>query len=432
MGIFAGKILRTGDDADREHGGDGYRSLHGPVDRQASAAEERCVHPRRGLSHPAETRADRGAGAALCLFDHLLSRHVVHRGNLCGGIVCRRPANHSRSGSRSRNPAADARHFVPAAEFPEFQRDGCRGARTRRSGSDYLACDVVRHRVHRHRADGCRGRIFAAKFEMSKRARNGLLLGAALLAGFVGVWKLQERVDAERTALRLEADELTLRSPGVMKKLSLEYAPLMGAIYWTRAVQYYGQKHHLGDQNLELLWPLLDISSTLDPNLIVAYRFGATFLSDAPPRGAGEPEKAVELLERGIKANPEYWRFYQDLGDVYYFDEKNYLKASQAFEEGSRNPAALPWMKTMAPKIAPEGATLQTSYPFLLDVYHPSPKQDMRKNAENHPRLVQAGMDIRGIHKSADVYEKGTKRRATRISELVQAGVASGEPTRPR
>jgi len=266
---------------------------------------------------------------------------------------------------------------------------------------------------------------------MSKRARNGLLLGAALLAGFVGVWKLQEKVDAERTALRLEADELTLRSPGVMKKLSLEYAPLMGAIYWTRAVQYYGQKHHLGDQNLELLWPLLDISSTLDPNLIVAYRFGATFLSDAPPRGAGEPEKAVELLERGIKANPEYWRFYQDLGDVYYFDEKNYLKASQAFEEGSRNPAALAWMKTMAAKIAAEGGSLETSYALWLDVYQTSTNKDMRKNAEDHLRLVQAEMDIREINKTEDAYEKGTKHRATRISELVQARLLPGQPRDP-
>jgi tetratricopeptide (TPR) repeat protein len=266
---------------------------------------------------------------------------------------------------------------------------------------------------------------------MSKRASYGLLLGAALLAGFVGVWKLQEKVDAERTALRLEADELTLRSPGVMKKLSLEYAPLMGAIYWTRAVQYYGQKHHLGDQNLEFLWPLLDISSTLDPNLIVAYRFGATFLSDAPPRGAGEPEKAVELLERGIKANPEYWRFYQDLGNVYYFDEKNYLKASQAFEEGSRNPAALPWMKTMAAKIAAEGGSLETSYALWLDVYQTSTNKDMRKNAEDHLRLVQAEMDIREINKIADAYEKGTKHRATRISELVQAGLLPEQPRDP-
>ena len=266
---------------------------------------------------------------------------------------------------------------------------------------------------------------------MNRRVNYGLLLGAALLAGFVCVWKLQGKVDAERTAMRLEADELTLRSPGVMKKLSLEYAPLMGAIYWTRVVQYYGQKHYMKDRNLELLWPLLDISSTLDPNLIVAYRFGAIFLSDAPPRGAGEPDKAVELLERGIKANPDYWRFYQDLGNVYYFDEKNYLKASQAFEAGSRNPAALPWMKIMAAKIAAEGESLETSYALWLDIYQTTTDKDIRKNAEEHLQLVRAEMDMRDIDKIADAYEKRTGHRATRVSELVRAGLLPGQPMDP-
>jgi tetratricopeptide (TPR) repeat protein len=266
---------------------------------------------------------------------------------------------------------------------------------------------------------------------MKTRAIAGMFLAVAVTAGFLCVWRLQEGLDKERSKVESERDDLALRSPALMKKLSLEYAPLVGAIYWTRAVQYYGLKHYLGDQNLELLWPLLDISSTLDPNLIVAYRFGAMFLSDAPPRGAGEPEKAVELLERGIKANPDYWRFYQDLGNVYYFDEKNYLKASQAFEEGSRNPAAMPWMKIMAAKIAAEGESLETSYALWLDVYQTTTNKDIRKNAEVHLRLVKAEMDIREIDKAADLYAQRTKHRATRISELVQAGLLPGQPGDP-
>jgi tetratricopeptide (TPR) repeat protein len=266
---------------------------------------------------------------------------------------------------------------------------------------------------------------------MNRRASYGLFVGIAILAGFACVWRLQASVDAERTELRLEADELALRSPAVMKKLSLEYTPLMGAIYWTRAVQYFGEKHQASNQNLDELWPLLDIATTLDPNLLVAYRFGATFLSDAPPRGAGEPEKAVELLERGIKANPDYWRLYQDLGNVYYFDEKNYLKASQAFEEGSRNPAAMPWMKIMAARIAAEGESLETSYALWLDIYQTATDRDIRKNADEHLRLVQAEMDIREIDKAADVYEQRTKHRAIRISELAQAGLLTGQPLDP-
>jgi tetratricopeptide (TPR) repeat protein len=266
---------------------------------------------------------------------------------------------------------------------------------------------------------------------MKTRAIAGTFLAIMLAVGFLCVWKLQQRLDAERNEARSERDELALRSPVVMKKLSLEYAPLMGAIYWTRAVQYYGEKHYLGDQNLELLWPLLDISSTLDPNLIVAYRFGAMFLSDAPPRGAGEPEKAVQLLERGIEANPDYWRFYQDLGDVYYFDEKNYLKASQAFEAGSRNPDAMGWMKVMAAKIAAEGESLETSYALWLDIYQTTTDKDIRKNAEVHLRLVKAQMDLRNLGLAADEFTKRAGKPARRISDLVQAGLLPGQPLDP-
>ena len=261
---------------------------------------------------------------------------------------------------------------------------------------------------------------------MNRRAINGAILGAALLAGFVCVWKLQERVDAERVALQLDTDELALRSPAVMKRLSLEYAPLMGAIYWTRAVQYFGGKHHARDQNLDQLWPLLDIATTLDPNLIVAYSFGAMFLSDAPPRGAGEPERAVELLERGINANPEHWRFYQDLGNVYYFDEKDYLKASHAFEAGSRLPGAAPFMKIMAAKIAAEGESFETSFALWLDLYQTSTNKDIRKNAEDHLRLVKMEMDLRALDQIANDYEQRTKRRVTNINDLAEAGLASG------
>jgi hypothetical protein len=266
---------------------------------------------------------------------------------------------------------------------------------------------------------------------MNERVRNGVIVGVVLVAGLVCVWKLQKRVDKERTALQLESEELSLRSPAVVKKLSLEYAPLMGAIYWTRAVQYFGEKHNVEGQKLDQLWPLLDIATTLDPNLLVAYRFGATFLSDAPPRGAGEPDKAVELLERGMKANPSYWRFYQDLGNVYYFDTKEYLKASQAFEAGSKFPGTPPFMKIMAAKIAGEGESLETSFSLWLDVYQTSTNKDMRKNADEHLRLVKMAMDMRAIDRVAEAYEQKTKRRATRISELAQAGLLSDQLVDP-
>jgi tetratricopeptide (TPR) repeat protein len=275
----------------------------------------------------------------------------------------------------------------------------------------------------RHRAGSGGDDFFATELEMKQGKIAGWLLGVLLVAGFAGVWQLQKRIDAEQRATRVEMDELAFQSGNLVKRMSLEYAPLAGAIYWTRAVQYYGEKHRLHDMNLELLWPLLDIATTLDPQLLSAYRFGSTFLSDSPPRGAGRPDLAVRLLERGIKANPEQWRLYQDLGNVYYFDAKDYLKASAAFEEGSKNPKAFIWMKVMAAKIAADGESPETSYFLWGQVYASTKDPAVRQNAEEHLKLMKVELDLREIDRLADEYEKQKGRRATRIGELMQAGL---------
>ena len=102
--------------------------------------------------------------------------------------------------------------------------------------------------------------------------------------------------------------ELLLQSGPLLKKLSLSYDSLLADIYWTRAVQYYGGVVATHGKNLDLLWPLLDITTTLDPHLIVAYRFGAVFLSEDSPRGLGRADLAVQLVKRGAAANPQEWR----------------------------------------------------------------------------------------------------------------------------
>ena len=266
---------------------------------------------------------------------------------------------------------------------------------------------------------------------MNARKFGPWFLALVLLVGLAGVWQLQHDIDQQKNSIQTEQDQLALRSPRVMQAVSLEYAPLMAAIYWTRAVQYFGEKHRLHQANLDLLWPLLDITTTLDPHLMPAYRFGSMFLSDRPPRGEGRPDLAVKLLERGIQANPDEWRLYQDLGNVYYFDAKNYVKASEAFAEGSKNPQAMIWMKIMAAKIAAEGESPETSYFLWQQVYQSTKDPDVRKNAEEHIKLVKVELDLKEINRLADAFEQQAKRRATRMNDLVQAGLLKGLPSDP-
>jgi tetratricopeptide (TPR) repeat protein len=265
---------------------------------------------------------------------------------------------------------------------------------------------------------------------MNGQKSKAWLLVLVLLAGFAGIWRLQHTIDVVRTALHQEQDDLVLRSGPMLKMMSLEYAPLAAELYWTRVVQYYGGKQAQAqarrESNVDLLWPLLDVTTTLDPNLIVAYRFGSTFLSEPPPRGAGRPDLGIKLIERGIQENPDYWRLYEDLGFIYYFNLKDYKKASEAFLEGSKNPHAMIWMKTFAARIAEQGENRQTSAMLWSEVYSSATDPDIKKNAQTHLALLKAQADCEQLDKIAEEYRKRAGHSPATMRDLVNAGMIQG------
>ncbi len=252
------------------------------------------------------------------------------------------------------------------------------------------------------------------------------VLCAVLVVGLAGVWRLQHGIDAQLDRTHQEQDDLVLRSGLLVRAMSLEYAPLAANLYWTRVVQYYGNRHANQRANLDLLWPLLDVTTTLDPNLIVAYRFGGMFLSDSPPRGAGQPQRGIELLRRGIRANPEYWRFYEDLGFIYYFELHDYHNAAEALMAGSKVPGAMVWMKTAAARIAEKGESLETSAKLWSEVYNSTNEPSIKENAKVHLQLLRARADCGELNKLAAEYKKQTGRPPKEVRDLVKGGLLPG------
>jgi hypothetical protein len=266
---------------------------------------------------------------------------------------------------------------------------------------------------------------------MNSAGTRSLVLCAVLVVGFASVWKLQQGIDARLASLHQEEDDLVLRSGPMLKMISLEYAPLVADLYWTRVVQYYGDKRARHDTNLELLWPLLDVTTTLDPNLVPPYRFGSTFLAEPPPRGANRPELAVEFLKRGIRSNPDEWRLYEDLGFVYYFNLHDSPQAGAAFLQGSRNPKAPIWMKILAAKVAEQGETPETSVFLWNEIYNSATNDDVKQNALTHLRLLKAQSDCDALDALIAEFTKRSGHAPTELRELVQAGMLPQVPVDP-
>ena len=89
----------------------------------------------------------------------------------------------------------------------------------------------------------------------------------------------------------------------------------------------------------ELLQPLLDLTTTLDPFFTVAYRFGAIFLSEVPPGGPGRPDQAIALLEKGIAAQPGKWQYFHDIAFVHYWQLRDPGRPRTGFSAPPPSPA---------------------------------------------------------------------------------------------
>ena len=213
--------------------------------------------------------------------------------------------------------------------------------------------------------------------------------------------------------------------------MSLGYDGLLADIYWTRAVQYFGTKHHEGSQSFNLLAPLLEITTTLDPHLLVAYEYGANFLAPPPPNGAGMPERAIELEEFGIRNNPDEWRLYYNQGFIRYMELKDYAGAAEVFARGSRVPNAHPFLTIMAGKMAEHAGDQQMARMMWSTTYQTSKDKTVRANAAAHLRALQVEDDVTRLEALTGRYQQRTGRFPASFAELEAAGLLQGRPVDP-
>ena len=238
------------------------------------------------------------------------------------------------------------------------------------------------------------------------------------------------QIDRMRSRATLQ-EVLYISSPKILKRLSLGYDGLLADIYWTRAVQYFGGKHYNDARHYDLLAPLLQMTTALDPHLTVAYQFGANFLAPQPPNGAGLPQQAIDLAEFGIRNNPGDWHLYYDLGFIYYTELHDYLKAADAFARGSQVPNAHPFLRVMAAEMAQHGGEIRMAQMMWTTTYQSTTDRDIRANAVTHLRALRVDEDVTNLEKMVSAYRDKQGHLPSSFTDLVAAGMLRGIPADP-
>lgn len=257
-----------------------------------------------------------------------------------------------------------------------------------------------------------------------------MFAAAALFVCLAGSTLLSRHFHTSRPEARLE-EMMYVSSPKAIKFMSLGHRGLAASIYWTRAVQYFGGKHVVKSTRFDLLKPLLDLTVDLDPQLIIAYEFGSIFLAQKPPQGAGSPDAAIALVEKGIQANPEHWRLWYHLGYIHFVEKEDYAAAASAFENGARVPGAQPWMRVMAAAMRHRAGDNEAARMLWTEIYKSTEDPMVRTNALTRLLALRVEDEVTQLEAITEQYRQRHGVAPTAWWQVVQAGMLPGAPLDP-
>jgi hypothetical protein len=264
------------------------------------------------------------------------------------------------------------------------------------------------------------------------KARQMLARGVVVAAAAAIPWT-QQQIDARLGGHRAaEEAGLYLWSGTHVRRLLPGFESVAADLYWIRTVQYFGGKRAFSqDRNFALLEPLIDITVTLDPRLDIAYRYGAVFMAEPKPAGAGRPHNAVKLLERGVAANPHNWRLRKELGYFHFIFLNDPHKGAEVLLQAAELPGAAYWLRTLAADMLGRGGDRETARTVWMQMYQEEEQGAIKANAHTNLQILDS-LDLRdGLQHRVLEFGYRTGRRPHSLQELVTSGLIRSVPADP-
>jgi len=249
-----------------------------------------------------------------------------------------------------------------------------------------------------------------------------LLAGQALLSS----WVAKARSRALPQPAGADAKGGLLWQIGRRPQLSFGFRNFLADVAWLEAVQVAGSTR-MSRGDYDRLDALLKITGSLDPRFDVPFILGAMVLGNSPDHVGA----ALDTLNRGRVHHPDNWLFPFYIGYIKYFSLGNPVEGGKALEEAARKPGSPPYLPLLASRMLTEGREPETALALLRGILQQETDPARIRVLEARIREVIVERDIQSLERALSDYEVRTGRRATKLNDLVRAGILVGLPVEP-
>jgi hypothetical protein len=239
-------------------------------------------------------------------------------------------------------------------------------------------------------------------------------------------------VFAERHALghRHELNLATGWSPvpsgATLRRLSFGYDRVAADIMWIKGLQYYG-KQRLARAPMPRLPEYIETTVALDPHFIAPYIFGGLVLA----QDMGEPEMAIDLLLRGIAANPRSWALPFELGFLLYLDLDQPRRAGKYFQLAATREGCPEMAQRFAAWAYAKGGSRADVRKVCEEIVRLSEDPNMARFAAQALGRIQIEEDLETLDAGVRVFRDREGRWPSDLETLVNSGDVETIPCEP-
>ena len=256
---------------------------------------------------------------------------------------------------------------------------------------------------------------------------ESILAGAGRLAIALVAGAIVALADGRLPDVPMHArDDAFVPDPATARASAFGFHAAFADFHWLRAIQIVGGEGGAAGHS-QTIGALIDVVTTLNPNVDHPYRFAAVWMTD----DAAAVRHANRLLERGIEHHPDDWRHYFYLGFNHFFYLDDQEAAAIALAPAIKLDGAPAYLGRLAARLRSRAGGLDAAQAFLNELIHATNDERERQHYTLALKEIEIERQARFLDASRAEYVRRHKRDIQRVEDLVTGGVLRALPRNP-
>ncbi len=176
----------------------------------------------------------------------------------------------------------------------------------------------------------------------------------------------------------------------ILPLFSCGHSALLADLLVARGLSFFGANRLAEDKSVfDGLADLFSQAFKLDPENRDLILFGANTLVGT------DLMAAVSLLELGMRHHPQYWKFPELVGFIYYYHVRDSVMAARYYEQAARLPDHPPFVPSISSKLYEESGFFEQAIAVLRNLAEGSRDEKVRQGFEERVQQIEDRLRLR-------------------------------------